>query len=906
MNKKDKLFYSSFIPHPSSLKNMPPERWLQIKDILEAVLDRPLAERAAYLDKSCGADGELLCEVESLLAFENSSEEDIFENNHLPSVFNEETKEHSGGFIGKQIGKYRIERELGAGGMGVVFLAERVGGDFEQKVAIKFLRHFSSASALQRFLLERKILARLHHRFIAQLIDGGTTDEGTPFLVMEYIEGSPITRYADEQNLNLEERLELFCKICSAVSFAHQNLIVHRDLKPDNILITDEGIPKLLDFGIAKLLSESEVKVTVTEQQAFTPEYASPEQIKGETITTGSDVYVLGIILYELLSGNRPFQFINTKNYREIWHVVNHSEPLKPSDAAKRELRITNYELRDEASPKPKVQSPKSGNQNPKSKIQNPKLLRGDLDNIVLKALKREPERRYKSVEQLTEDLRRYREGLPVKARPDTFLYRTGKFINRQRWSIAAASLIVLSLLIGLLTTVQESRRAERERLRAEQRAENLRDISKSVVFDVHDAIRNLSGSLPAREILLKRAVEQLQFLAHDAEDNPELQDELEQTFFNVGEMQQAVGNVVESEESHRRAVAIYEKLTVENPQSPNYLRGLARGYGFLANIAYLRGESGKSAELYAQVPPILEQLKTENPDDAKNLSDLWNAYSNYAISLNKLGKFGEALPICQKALRVAEQLNQTESAAPDNRQILYLSKGLIATTFGMSGDYQKAIVGFKEVISEAEKLHAEFPEDTRFQYGLWAFYRRLGIALDKNGNFFEAIPNLEKSLALIENLMKSSLKDVGYKRNTSITLLALGQAFLNHREPKKALTFLLRSREMSESLLRNDSSNGETIADLALIYGNIGTALTRTGELDEGLLNQEKSLDFFNRCLVKSPEDIEFKRNFAQITEQTAETYILMAKQQNSEEVIVYREKANLLLEQSREIVKK
>ena len=895
-----------FIIPDSSFKNMTPERWLQVKDVIEAVLERPLGERAAYLDKSCGADGELLSEVESLLAFETSKEKDVFESNHLPSVFSEELKEQSGGFIGKQIGKYRIERELGAGGMGVVFLAERTGDDFEQKVAIKFLRHFSSASALQRFLLERKILASLHHPFIAQLIDGGTTDEGTPYLVMEYIEGSPITRYAEEQKLNLEERLELFCKICSAVSFAHQNLIVHRDLKPDNILITDEGIPKLLDFGIAKLLSESEVKATVTQQQAFTPEYASPEQIKGETITTASDVYVLGVILYELLSGNRPYQYTNTNNHKEIWHVVNRSEPPKPSSAAKRELRIASCEVRDEESPKSKIQNPKSENQNPKSKIQNPKSLKGDLDNIVLKALKLEPERRYKSVEQLTEDLRRYRQGLPVKARPDTFFYRGSKFINRQRWSIIAASLVVLSLLIGLIATVQQSRRAERERLRAVQRAENLRNISTSLVFDVHDAVRNLSGSLPARKILLERAVEQLQLLAHDAEDNPDLQGEMAQAYFNVGEMQQAVGNVSESEESHRRAVAIYQKLTIESPQNPNYLRGLARGYGFLANIAYLRGESGKSSELYAQVPPILEQLITEKPDDLKNLTDLWDAYFNYAISLNKLGKFAEALPICQKTLKIAQQLNQTENAAPDKRQMLYLTKGIIATTFGMSGDYQKAIVGFKEVISEAEKLHAEFPEDTRFQYDLWAFNRRIGIAFDKSGNFSEAIPSLEKSLTLIENLMKSSLKDAGYKRNTSITLLALGQAFLNQHEPKKALTFLYRSRELSEALLRNDSSNGETIADLALIYGNLGTALARTGELDEGLLNQEKSLDFFNRCLVKSPEDSELKRNFAAITKQTAETYDLMAKQQNFENAQMYLEKANSLLEQSREIVKK
>jgi serine/threonine protein kinase len=880
---------------PDSLQNMNPERWIQVKDVIEAVLERPPSERAAYLDKSCGADGELLSEVESLLVFEESVEKDIFENNHLPCVFSEETKAQSSGFIGKQIGKYRIERELGAGGMGVVFLAERAGGDFEQKVAIKFLRHFSSASAFQRFLLERQILARLHHRFIAQLFDGGTTSEGTPYLVMEYVEGKAITRFADERNLSLEERLELFCKVCSAVSFAHQNLIVHRDLKPDNILITEEGIPKLLDFGIAKLLSETEVKATVTEQQAFTPEYASPEQIKGETITTASDVYVLGIILYELLSGNRPFQY-PTNNHKEIWHVVNRTEPTKPSDAAKRELRESSGNARQT-----KIEFTE---QNPKPKIQNPKSLKGDLDNIVLKALKREPERRYKSVEQMTEDLRRYSQGLPIKARPDTFFYRTGKFINRRRWTIIAACLIVSSLLIGMATTIQQSSRAERERLRAEQRAENLRKISKSVVFDVHDAIRNLSGSLPARKILLERAVEQLQLLALDAGDASDLQDELAQAYFSVGEMQQAVGNVAESEESHSRAVAIYQKLIVESPQNPNYLRGLARGYGFLANIAYLRGETGRSVELYAQVPPIFERLNVENKNDVKNLADLWNAYSNHAISLIKTGQANDALNVCQKALLVAEQLNKIDNFAPDNRQILYQTKGLIAAISGMSGDYRNSIAGFKEVISEAEKLHLEFPEDTRFQYDLWAFYRRIGIAFDKSGNFPEAITNLEKSLMLIEELMKSNLKDAGYKRNTSITLLALGQAFSNQKDLKKAINVLLRAREISESLFKHDDRNGETITDLALIYGNISAALAKTGKFDDSLLNLEKSFDFFNRCLIKSSENKELKQSFAEIVKQTAETFDAAAKRQNSEKAKRNLERANSLMEQSRNLI--
>ncbi|MDQ3041815.1 MAG: serine/threonine protein kinase, partial [Acidobacteriota bacterium] len=243
--------------------DMFPERWQQIKTILEATLEQSPPDRSVYLEQLCGADKTLRREVESLLAFENSGEEtDVFETNCLASVLEDEENK-SKGFIGKQVGKYRIERELGAGGMGVVFLAERSDGEFAQRVAVKFLRQsFYSQSTLKRFVSERQILARLNHPYIAQLIDGGATEDGTPFLVMEYVAGTPITVYADNQNLSLVERVNLFRKVCEAVSFAHRNLIVHRDLKPDNILVTADGTPKLLDFGIAKLLTESEIKAT--------------------------------------------------------------------------------------------------------------------------------------------------------------------------------------------------------------------------------------------------------------------------------------------------------------------------------------------------------------------------------------------------------------------------------------------------------------------------------------------------------------------------------------------------------------------------------------------------------------------------------------------------------------------
>jgi len=891
------------------LSIMLPERWQQIKSILEATLEQSPPARSVYLERLCGADETLRREVESLLAFENSgAETDVFEKNCFCSVSEIEERE-SNGFVGRQIGKYRIERELGAGGMGVVFLAGRNDGEFAQQVAVKFLRQsFYSQSTLKRFVAERQMLARLNHRFIAQLIDGGTTEDGTPFLVMEYVVGTPITVYADRENLSLEARINLFRKVCEAVSFAHRNLIVHRDLKPDNILVNADGTPKLLDFGIAKLLTDSEVKVTVTRSQAFTPEYASPEQIMGQAITTASDVYVLGIILYELLSGKRPFYLADTDDHAEVRRILDRTEPIVPSRAGtnagkKRkgaeEKRATRNGQNDDG----KHSSDYKQKTSPQSSIPNPKFLRGDLDNIILKALKNEPERRYESVERFSEDLRRYQVGLPVTARADTFLYRAGKFVGRNRLAVVAVNLILLSLLAGMFAALYQSRRAERERLRAETKAENLRKISKSLVFDIHDAIRNLPGSLTAREMLLERAVEQLDELATEAADQPGLQEELAQAFFNVGEMQQAIGNVAAAEESHKRAVALYEKLERENPNQPSYRRGLASGFDFLANIAYLRGEADKSARFYAQSVAIFERLAAENPNDDKSLEDLWNTYGNYAISLNRAGRFSEALAIGDKALKLAERLNQTENPNPAKRQRLILSKGLLGATYNLIGDYGQAIERLEPVIAESEKLHGEFPEDTRFQYDLWAFKRRLGIAYGKSGRFSDARKTLEKSLLHIENLMHGSPKDAGYKRNTSITLLALAEVFLNAQKSADAMPLLIRARRISENLLANDPNNGETVADLALIYGALTTAAAQDQKITESFNYLEKSLELFTRSPGKNPENVLLKRDYAETLERTAKAFAGAANGRGDERAKGLAERANFLVAKSREL---
>src|SRR5262245_28756322 len=351
-----------------------------------------------------------------------------------------------------RVGPYRLIREIGRGGMGTVLLAVRSDDAFQKRVAIKVLRRGMDTDAIVgRFRHERQILASLEHPHIASLLDGGTTDDGLPYFVMEYVDGQLVTDYCDAKALDTTSRLELFRKICAAVQHAHQNLVIHRDIKPANVLVTSDGTPKLLDFGIAKLLNPDPgvqtLAATIAGSPLMTPEYASPEQVRGETVTTATDVYSLGVLLYELLTGRRPYD-LPSRTPDEIQRVVCNSVPVRPSTV------VTHAASSQSTRDRPEIDSERT---RPPDADRLRRRLAGDLDNIVLKALAKEPSRRYASVDQFSEDIHRHLTGLPVIARKDTLGYRTAKFIRRNRAGVAAAALVVLALVAGLIGTAWQA-----------------------------------------------------------------------------------------------------------------------------------------------------------------------------------------------------------------------------------------------------------------------------------------------------------------------------------------------------------------------------------------------------------------------------------------------------------------
>ncbi len=555
------------------------DRWLRIEHLFYAALELKNDGRAAFLDEACGNDIELRKEVDSLL---RSSEQTMgFLQNPVLEGVQQITAEKD--IAGKRIGAYQILRPLGEGGMGKVYLASRADDLYHKEVAIKTLQggHGQSRAMLLRFRSERQILANLDHPNIARLLDGGITEDGLPYLVMEYVNGLRVDDYCRRNQLGIKQRLQLFCIVCAAVEYAHKNLVVHRDLKPANILVTTEGIPKLLDFGIAKLLdSESgEPTRTLTSERMMTPEYASPEQVRGDQVTTATDVYALGVLLYELLTGKRPFQLDTTSPF-EMARIICEQNPEPPSMAS---ASTTELAVPDAAH-----------------------ILRGDLDNIVLMAMRKEPARRYVSVGALADDVKAYLTGYPVHARTDTWKYRSGKFVRRHKAMVSAAAIVTLALIgfsigMGLL-----AKRATKERLTAQRESQFLEGIFQAATPD-----QAHGQQITARELLDQGAARVDRELAADPEVHGAMLDNIGRAYFDLGFYEQA-------EPLLERAYALQKKtLGDANLDTAVTLHDLA------TTMRY-QSEYQKADPLFRQALAIRQKkLKKNDPAIAESLSAL-------------------------------------------------------------------------------------------------------------------------------------------------------------------------------------------------------------------------------------------------------------------------------------------
>ena len=817
-----------FIPHPSSSilhQNMTPERWQKVKEIFIEAVELPNKNRAEYLNEAINGDDGMRLEVEKLLA-SDADAKTIF--NNFSFIQPEQIKD--------VIGNYKILKKIGEGGMGAVYLAERA--DLKQKVALKIIRHGADSDViLRRFRREQEILAALEHPNIARLLDVGISKDGVPFLAMEYVEGVDLTTYSNNENLSVAGKLNLFRKVCEAVAYAHSRLIVHRDLKPSNIIVNSKGEPKLLDFGISKLISETESpenKGTVTSLGMLTPNYASPEQFRGETVSTSTDVYSLGVILYELLTDTLPYQITN-KRIDEVARAVCETNPPRPSEvvggwqsAVGSRQSAENYSTEEN-----KGQT--KGNQSktkPKSKIQNLKLLRGDLDNILLKALRKEPARRYSSVEQFSEDLRRHLQGLPVAARPDTFSYRAEKFIKRNRVPVASAALVFLLLIGGVVGISWQYFRAERQRQLAEQRFNQVREIANNVVYKYHDGIANLPGSTEIRKMLVNDATKYLDSLSRDAGEDGGLQRELANAYVKLADVQgktyySNVGDTNGAIENYRKAVGILETLAASTDetiksQAADDLIVAYQTLGMMQSRIFAHVDSvatqGKSLAL-------AEEKAALAPDDVGVQYSLVRANGRYADSLREGGRFDEAIDIYRRTLAFDEELFRR---APDNENVevaVAVFNDRIGRNLALRAIELKRIDASPELYAKLfdeaetrlntmfggfEKLVAAHPEKKKYRRDLSTAYGNLGMVYRETGRLEKSRQMLGKDLQTREAVAARDAADRESQADLSEALWYLAQTKAAQKQFAAAFTDFKRAVEIYDKLIAADSANME------------------------------------------------------------------------------------------------
>ena len=775
------------MPRPS--KVVTPERWKQIEAVFEQTLELAPDQRSAFLQNSCDGDKELRREVESLL--ESHARAGSFIDQHS-LFFSQDLAEEEPPSIqsGQLIGPYRVVHEIGRGGMGAVYLAERADRQYQKQVAIKLIkRGMDTDAVLRHFRNERQILASFDHPNIARLFDAGTTEDGLPYFVMEYVEGVPIDRYCNERALAIRERLELFREACAAVSYAHRHAVIHRDIKPSNILVTNEGRPKLLDFGIAKILQPgngAEALMTATGVRPMTPEYASPEQVAGKPLTTASDVYSLGVVLFELLTGCHPcFESLSPE---QIARVITEQEPTKPSTAVARS---------DGSS---------------KSQIPNPKLLRGDLDNITLMALRKEPERRYASVEQLTEDIRRHLEARPVFARKDTLGYRTAKFVRRNRALTAAAALVLVSLVGGLFATTWEAQRARAEKLRAERRFNDVRRLAHSVLFDYHDAIKNLPGATKVRERLVKDALAYLDSLAREASGDPALQGELAAAYERVGDVlgqpfAASLGDTAGATKSYLKALRIREALVAGSPQNRQNRRDLAQNYARISKQLIQTNEAARGTDYLRKALAIYLQLNAEQPMNSELRYDLAATYNDFGFALEDWwGDACGALEYHRRALSLREQFVAADPGNQLHRYNLSMTYVIIGRALFQSGDTKGALESNQQGLAIRAALFAENPTN--------ADYRRLlAISYQNDGKY------------------RALLHDVS-----------------------GALQSFRSKLLLDEQSLADDPVNAQTREDLGYSYERTADLLIESGDYLQALSHYSKALALYEKVSTVAP----------------------------------------------------
>ena len=769
------------------------DRWELIRAIFDRAVEHADEGRTQLVDELCGDDDFLRREVLALLRADHDS------NTFLDGVAMEVVGTSPAKMKPSEtIGAYRIVRQIGHGGMGDVYLAERADGSFQQQVAIKLLnRSHHASTVVRRFQMERQILARLQHPNIARLLDGGVSSSGIPYFAMEYVEGKPIDTHCDEHKLSIDERLELFDTVCDAVHYAHRNLVVHRDLKPANILVTEDGTVKLLDFGIAKLLGDEDASddadfgiLTRTGESVMTPAYAAPEQIRGDDITTATDIYALGVVLYELLTGSRPFE--KERPLHELRELILTADPERPSTKLG---RTTGSGVSDATS---RLETISTARSTRSERLR--RRLSGDLDTICLKALRKEPERRYTSVEQLASDVHRHLVGLPISARPDTIQYRVRKFASRHRGGLglAAAGVLGIALLTGFYTSRLQS---ERDIARLEsQKSEEVVDFMRSL-FEEADPAQARGEDVTAREMLDRGASR----IEEELDGQPEIQGNLLRV---LGEVYYSLGKPEEAEVLFRKGLSILQPV-VQQPNAEVTDLNLDLGI-----IYQDRGEWERADSVFRQVYSDRVALV------GKQHEDIAEILSIQGFLAETMGDYDRADSLLRASLRLNEALHK-----PDDP---YVVESMVK------------LAGFLRTVDrydEAEPLVREALKRQQAYYGgdhiqIANTKRQLAGILRVQRNYDEAESLYVEILATRRKMLGENHIEVAHTLNSYSIMLA------DKGETERAIEL---NKQFVDILRKNYDG---VHPSLGAAYNNLAVSLKDLGRLDEAIEYYNKSIE--------------------------------------------------------------
>ena len=786
--------------------------WERVEQLFQEASDLDAAARPAFLAAACRGDERLRHAVGDLLRASTEAAANLLWQE--PAMHNE-ARFLAASDDATTLDRYRLLERIGAGGMGVVYKAVRADDEFSKLVAVKIVRD-SDPDMVGRLRQERQILAGLEHPNIARLLDGGTTADGRPFLVMEFVEGLPIDRYVTERQPPLTDLLELFRKICSAVSYAHRNLIVHRDLKPANILVTAEGQPMLLDFGIAKLLDGSAQR-TRTGAAAMTPEYASPEQVLGAPITTASDIYTLGVLLYELLSGARPYR--NTSSPLELAQAIGTEHPQPLSTHAGRRFD-------------------------------------SDLENIVQMALRKEPERRYASAGQFSEDLRLYAARYPVMARPATRGYRMAKFVGRNKAPVVALVLVLLALVGGMAATAWQARIAN-------QRFNDVRQLAHAVVFVYHDAIEPLPGSTPVRQMLVKDALVYLDKLSRDSGD-ASLQRELVETYVKIGNVQgnsyySNLGDMAGALASARKAVAAGEPLVSRDASGLNQ-RALASAYAAEADILYSMNDLAGADGRYRKAVSLAEAAVRKLPPDLDTRRQLAGTLRNWgdlagAEGESNMGKPEEALARYRRSFDIANGLVKEYPRSLAAKKELYGSQMALADAETTAGHHAAAEEQTRGALAMIQEISAADPGNASDRVEVANMSTRLAQVLMDNAKPAEAVPLVLAAESIMEAQVKSDPANRMFRRSLAVTELHVVNALRKSGDPAGALAHAQKALALSQQLSAADAQNVEILSDVANCHLKLAQVLMDTRDFPAALGHAMKSMTILDGLLARSKD---------------------------------------------------